>query len=117
MAEIIKMAQKNRWSSTALRFTAMMLLMWNLQLSASTVTWTGSGGNDCGGSVTQWTQMWSVRTTARQCGTITVSDHFAAWNGQGWSLGNLTSVHVNVEVGGGTGSIEFPMAAVTTTSN
>ncbi len=76
----------------------------------------GSGGNDCGDSSTQWTQMWSVRTTARQCGTITVSDHFAAWAGQGWSLGNLTSVHVNVEVGGGTGSINFPMANVTTSS-
>jgi hypothetical protein len=82
-----------------------------------TNTTTGTGGNDCGGSVSQWTQMRSVRSTARQCGTITVSDHFAAWKAQGWSLGNLTSVHVNVEVGGGTGSIEFPTAAVTTTSN
>jgi hypothetical protein len=28
----------------------------------------------------------------------------------------LMSVHINVEVGGGTGSIEFPVAEVTTTS-
>jgi fibronectin-binding autotransporter adhesin len=55
MTEIIKMAQKNRWSSTALRFTAMMLLMWNLQLSASTVTWTGSGANDSWTTVGNWT--------------------------------------------------------------
>jgi endo-1,4-beta-xylanase len=80
-------------------------------------TTTGSGGNDCGATVSSWTQMWSVRSAARQCGTITVSDHFAAWANQGWSLGNLTSVHINVEVGGGTGSIEFPTADVTTTSN
>jgi endo-1,4-beta-xylanase len=80
-------------------------------------TTSGTGGNDCNGGASQWTQMWSVRTTARECGTITVSDHFAAWKAQGWSLGNLTSVHVNVEVGGGTGSIELPMADVTTTSN
>jgi hypothetical protein len=52
-----------------------------------------------------------------QCGTITVSDHFAAWKAQGWNLGNLTSVHINVEVGGVAGSIEFPRADVTTTSN
>ena len=77
----------------------------------------GTGGNDCGGSATSWTQMWSVRSAARQCGTITVSDHFAAWKAQGWNLGNLTSVHINVEVGGGTGSIQFPMANVTTSSN
>jgi hypothetical protein len=77
----------------------------------------GSGGNDCGGNATSWTQMWSVRSMGRQCGTITVSDHFAAWTQQGWKLGNLTSVHINVEVGGGTGSIQFPTADVTTSSN
>jgi hypothetical protein len=32
-------------------------------------------------------------------------------------LGTLASVHVNVEVGGGTGTIQFPLADVTTTSN
>jgi endo-1,4-beta-xylanase len=85
--------------------------------SLTTSTTTGTGGNDCGGSVSSWTQMHSVRQTARQCGTITVSDHFAAWTAQGWKLGNLTSVHINVEVGGGNGSIQFPMANVTTTSN
>jgi hypothetical protein len=45
-----------------------------------------------------------------------VSDHFAAWAKQGWSLGSLASVHINVEVGGGSGSIQFPVANVTTTS-
>jgi hypothetical protein len=53
------MAQRNWRFSIALRFAAMMLLMWNLQLSASTVTWTGAGVNQnwstsanwsCGGS-------------------------------------------------------------------
>ena len=41
------------------------------------------------------------------------SDHFAAWEKQGWKLGALTSVHINVEVGGGTGKIDFPLANVT----
>ncbi len=79
---------------------------------------TGTGGNACeSGHTGPWTQMWSVRSAARQCGTITVSDHFAAWTNQGWSLGNLISVYINVETGGGTGSIQFPVANVTTTSN
>jgi hypothetical protein len=60
--------------------------------------------------------MISTRKTARTCGDITVSDHFAAWANQGWSQDSLASVHVNVEVGGGPGSIQFPVANVSTTS-
>jgi hypothetical protein len=56
--------------------------------------------------------MWSVRSTARTCGTITVSDHFAAWANQGWSVGDASSIHINLEVGGGTGTINFPTASV-----
>ncbi|HEY4103047.1 MAG TPA: glycoside hydrolase family 11 protein [Polyangiaceae bacterium] len=84
-----------------------------------TTTTTGTGGaNACeAGHTGSWTQMISTRKTARQCGTVTVSDHFAAWAEQGWNLGTLASVHINVEVGGGTGSIQFPVANVTTTSN
>jgi hypothetical protein len=83
-----------------------------------TVTTTGTGGaNACeSGHTGSWTQLISTRKTARQCGTITVSDHVAAWEKQGWALGTLTSVHINVEVGGGTGTIDFPVANVTTTS-
>ncbi|HYQ01871.1 MAG TPA: glycoside hydrolase family 11 protein [Polyangiaceae bacterium] len=82
------------------------------------MTTTGTGGaNACeSGHSGGWTQMISTRKTARQCGTVTVSDHFAAWAKQGWSLGTLSSVHINVEVGGGQGSIDFPVANVTTSS-
>jgi len=48
------MAQKNWRSSITLRFAAMMLLMWNLQLSASTVTWTGAGPNNNWSTVADW---------------------------------------------------------------
>jgi hypothetical protein len=78
-------------------------------------TTTGTAGaNACSGSVSSWTQMLSVRSSARQCGTITVSDHFAAWAKQGWSVGDVSSIHINVEVGGGSGTIEFPTASVST---
>jgi Glycosyl hydrolases family 11 len=73
-----------------------------------------AGANACSGSVSSWTQLRSTRSTARQCGTITVSDHFAAWAGQGWMVGDVSSIHINVEVGGGTGSIQFPTASVST---
>jgi hypothetical protein len=55
MTGIIKMGQKNRRLSIALRFAAMMLLMWNLQLSASTITWTGNGASDNWSSTGNWT--------------------------------------------------------------
>jgi hypothetical protein len=76
---------------------------------------TGTGGaNACeGGHSGSWLQIHSTRSAARQCGTVTVSDHFKAWAAQGWSLGSLTSVHINVEVGGGAGTIDFPLANVT----
>jgi endo-1,4-beta-xylanase len=84
----------------------------------TTTTTNGTGGaNACeAGHSGGWTQMISTRQSARTCGNITVSDHFAAWAKQGWSLGSLASVHINVEVGGGSGSIQFPVANVTTTS-
>jgi hypothetical protein len=87
--------------------------------SLSSTQTTGTGGaNACeSGHTGSWTQIRSTRKTARQCGTVTVSDHFAAWEKQGWSLGTLSMVHINVEVGGGSGSIQFPVANVTTTSN
>ena len=76
------------------------------------------GANACeSGHTGSWIQIRSTREAARQCGTITVSDHFDAWTAQGWELGGLTSVHINVEVGGGVGSIEFPVAKVTTGAN
>jgi len=83
-------------------------------LSTSTTTGTG-GANACeAGHTGSWTNMTSTRATPRQCGTVTVSDHFKAWAAQGWNLGNLASVHVQVEVGGGSGSVQFAVANVTT---
>jgi hypothetical protein len=85
-------------------------------LSSTTTTGTG-GANACeSGHSGSWTQIHSTRSAAHTCGTVTVSDHFAAWAAQGWSLGSLTMVHINVEVGGGTGKIDFPVANVTATS-
>jgi len=49
------MAHKNRCPGIALRVAAMMLLVWNLQLSASTITWKGTGGNTAWGTSANWT--------------------------------------------------------------
>ena len=73
---------------------------------------TGTGGSRCSG-VSSWDQFWSIRQSARQCGTISVTQHFDAWKAAGMTMGTLLEVKILVEVGGGTGSIEFPVANVT----
>ena len=71
----------------------------------------GTGGSRCSG-VTTWDQFWSVRQSARQCGTISLTEHFDAWTAAGMQLGNMLEAKILVEVGGGSGSIEFPVANV-----
>jgi hypothetical protein len=73
----------------------------------------GTGGSRCSG-VTQWDQYWSIRQKARQCGTISIHEHFKAWSDAGLAMtGSLLEAKILVETGGGTGSIEFPVAKVT----
>ena len=76
---------------------------------------TGTGGNRCGSSVTNWDQFYSIRTSKKSCGTITISDHFKAWSAAGLNLGSVLEASILVEAGGGSGSISFPIANVTST--
>ena len=73
----------------------------------------GTGGSRCNAS--SWTQHWSVRQKARQCGTITISDHFKAWDAAGMKLGTLLEAKILVETGGGSGSVNFPVATLAKT--
>lgn len=72
----------------------------------------GTGGSKCSG-VSSWTQFYSVRQTARQCGQISITEHFAAWAAAGMTLGKMDQAQILVEVGGGSGNINFTTASVT----
>ncbi len=61
-------------------------------------------------------QFFSVRQTARQCGTISISAHFAEWASLGLQMGDLEEARILVEVGGGSGTIDFTTATVTATA-
>ena len=65
-----------------------------------------------GGSST-FVQFFSIRQTPRQCGHISISQHFAKWTSLGLILGSMVEAQLLVEVGGGTGSINFTTATVT----
>ncbi len=77
-------------------------------LYSGTVVSTGS--SSCRGST--WYQFFGVRQSARTCGQIPLTQHFDAWKAAGMKLGNLTRIEILAEVGGGTGSIDFPIANV-----
>jgi len=71
----------------------------------------GTGGSRCNG-VSNWAQYYSVRKTARSCGTISITKHFDAWKAASMPLGNMLEAKILVEVGGGNGSVQFPVANV-----
>lgn len=46
---------------------------------------------------------------------ISVTEHFNAWAAAGMTLGKLDQAQLLIEVGGGTGTIDFTVANVTST--
>ena len=57
-----------------------------------------------------FTQVFAVRSSARTCGHISVSEHFKNWEQNGISMGGLYDCKLLCEAGGGTGSIEYTYA-------
>ena len=69
----------------------------------------GTGGSRCG---TPFQQFWSIRQKGRQCGVMTITQHFAEWKKVGMSMDNILEAKVLVETGGGSGTVDFPVANV-----
>lgn len=58
-------------------------------------------------------QFFSVRQSARQCGHISISQHFSEWARLGLTLGKLDSADLVVEaMGNGSGTVEFTTGTV-----
>lgn len=59
-------------------------------------------------------QFYSIRQTARQCGHISITEHYKEWASLGLALGKMEEAKIIVEAGGGgSGSITFTTATVT----
>jgi hypothetical protein len=57
-------------------------------------------------------QYFSIRQKARQCGHISVSEHFKGWEDLGLPLGNLYEVKVLVESQDNSGAVDVTSASV-----
>ena len=57
-------------------------------------------------------QYFSVRQTARQCGHISISQHFSQWTGLGLQLGKLEEAKLLLEAQNSTGTIALTTATV-----
>lgn len=60
-----------------------------------------------------FTQFFSVRQTARQCGHISITEHFKKWDSLSMKLGKMYEAKILVEAGGGKGTINFTTATLT----
>jgi hypothetical protein len=58
-------------------------------------------------------QFFSVRQAPRQCGHISISEHFKQWASYGMTLGKMYEAKLLIEAGGGSGSIDFTSASIT----
>ncbi len=57
-------------------------------------------------------QYFSIRQTARQCGRISISEHFSQWTQKGMPLGKLVEAKLLMEAQNGSGTIAFSKASV-----
>ena len=101
-------------------FNGMPFNPWNMQQKGSATIdgevykffagqTNGTGGSRCG---SPFQQFWSVRQKGRQCGVMTISKHFEEWAKVGMKMDSILEAKVLVETGGGSGSVDFPIANV-----
>ncbi len=57
-------------------------------------------------------QYFSIRTSARQCGHISITEHFEKWAELGLNLGKMYEAKLLVEAMGGSGTVDFTAAKV-----
>jgi len=65
-----------------------------------------------GSNATFW-QFFSVRQTPRQCGHISISEHYKKWASLSMTLGNMEEAKLLLEAGGGSGSINYTYGTLT----
>ena len=74
--------------------------------------WTGTRTGESKWGNSTFTQIFSIRQSRRQCGTIHISEHFRQWKKLGLQLGGLMEAQILAEAGGGKGYVDFKYATM-----
>ena len=74
--------------------------------------WTGTRTGESKWGNSTFTQIFSIRQSRRQCGTIHISEHFRQWKKLGLNLGGLMEAQILAEAGGGKGYVDFKYATM-----
>lgn len=61
---------------------------------------------------TTFMQFFSIRQTPRQCGHISLTDHYNEWKSLGMELGKMYEAKLLIEAGGGSGSIDYSVGTM-----
>jgi hypothetical protein len=64
------------------------------------------------GTNQDFVQYWSVRSSPRQCGHISISKHFDEWKSLGLDMGKMEEVRILVEAQNNSGTLDFSKATV-----
>ncbi len=62
---------------------------------------------------TTFTQFFSIRQKQRQCGHISITEHFNEWKKLNMNLGKMYEAKLLIEAGGGMGSIDYSYGSMT----
>ena len=81
------------------------------------IFWLWHEGPDITGRSSRFKQYFSVRQNRRTSGSITVTDHFKAWEKAGWGIGTLYEIALNVEGWESSGSANVTKLTLSNTPN
>ncbi len=79
--------------------------------------WSGQRTGESKWGTSTFTQIFSIRQSRRQCGTIHISEHFRQWKALGLTLGGLMECQILAEAGGGQGHVDFKYATIDITDD
>ena len=81
------------------------------------IFWLWHEGPDINGGSSRFKQYFSVRQNKRTSGSITVTDHFKAWENAGWGIGTLYEIALNVEGWESSGSANVTKLTLSNTAD
>lgn len=103
---------EENWLGKAPNFTKVGTFTIDGEGTYDVMTNTQTNQPNITGTNATFVQFWSVRTSKRQCGHISISKHFDEWASLGLQLGKMEEIRMSVEGQNNSGTIDFTTATV-----